>query len=76
MGLVTSDSTDDRILLALDTLLGALDVLLALGGLDLGLALGMLLLAGLLPLGGAGDVANGLLDGTSDRVVVAADGSR
>lgn len=56
--LVTSDGTDDRVLLALDALLGALDVLLALGGLDLGLAGGVLLAAGVGPGGCASEVSD------------------
>lgn len=71
LGLVAGDRANDVVDLARDLVLGALGVALGLGGLDLSLALGVLLLASLLPLGGAGGVADGLLDGTSDRVVVA-----
>lgn len=68
--LVASDGANDVVDLTRDLVLGALGVTLSLGGLVLGLALGVLLLTGLLPFGGAGDVADGLLDGTGDGVVV------
>jgi hypothetical protein len=45
LGLVTSDGADDAVLLAFDTVGGALDVALGLGSLDLGFAAGVLLLA-------------------------------
>ena len=70
LGLVAGDGADNVVNLARDLVLGALGVALGLGGLDLGLTLGVLLLAGLLPVGRAEGVADGLLDGTSDRVVV------
>lgn len=70
LALVTSDGADNVVDLARDLVLGALGVLLGLGGLDLALTLGVLLLAGLLPLGRTESVTDGLLDGTGDRVVV------
>lgn len=68
--LVAFDGADDVVELAGDLVLGTFSVALGLGGLDFGLALSVLLLTGLLPVDGAGDVADGLLDGTGDRVVV------
>lgn len=67
---VASDGTDNVVNLAGDLVLGTLDVALSFGGLDLGLALGVLLLAGGLPVFGTENVSDGLLHGTSDRVVV------
>lgn len=68
--LVASDGTDNVVDLAGHLVLGALSVALGLGGLDLGLAFSVLLLASGLPVFGSENVSDGLLDGTSDRVVV------
>jgi hypothetical protein len=59
---VSSDGTDDGVLLADDTVLGSLSVALSLSSLVLGLAGGVLLLARLLPGSSAGDIADGLDD--------------
>jgi len=59
---ITSDSTDDGVLLASDAVGGALDVALSLSSLVLGLALGVLLLSGALPFSRADDIADGLDD--------------
>ena len=67
---VASHGTDDGVLLAAETVHGALGVALGLGGLILGLALGVLLLAGLGPGGGAGEVTDRLDDGAFERVVL------
>ena len=61
---ITCDGAHDGILLTAETVHGALGVALGLGGLVLGLALGVLLLARLLPGLEAGDVADGL-DGSA-----------
>lgn len=68
--LVAGDGTNNVVDLAGDLVLGALGVTLSLSGLELSLTLSVLLLTSLLPVGGAGDVADGLLDGTGDGVVV------
>ena len=70
---ITSHSTDDRVLFAADAVHSALDVALGLGGLVFGLALGVLLLSGLLPRLGAGEVAD-RLDGRALHGVVLAGG--
>lgn len=56
--LVAGDRADDGVLLAGDAVGGALDVALGLRGVVLGLALGVLLLPGLLPRGRTGEVAD------------------
>ena len=53
LGLVTSDGADDVVKLARDLVAKALGVSLGLGGLDLSLTLGVLLLASRLPVGRA-----------------------
>ena len=68
---VASHGADDGVLLAAETVHGALGVALSLGGVVLGLALGVLLLAGLLPRRGAGEVADGLDGRTLHRVELA-----
>lgn len=68
---VASDCTNDGVDLAADAVGGALDVLLCLSGVVLCLALGMLVLAGLGPGGGAGEVADGLDDGALQGVELA-----
>jgi hypothetical protein len=55
---VAGDGADDSVLLADETVGGALGVTLGLCGADLSLAGGVLLLAGVGPGGGAGDVAD------------------
>jgi hypothetical protein len=55
---VTSDGADDRVDLASNAVGSALDVALGLRGVVLSLAGGVLLLAGLLPRRGAGNVAD------------------
>ena len=67
---VTSHGTDDGILLAAETVHGALGVALGLGGVVLGLTLSVLLLAGLSPGLGAGEVADGLDDVALQGVVL------
>ena len=59
---VASDGANGRVLAAADAVLGALDVALRLRGVVLGLALGVLLLPGLLPGGRAGQVADRLYE--------------
>lgn len=68
---VASNGTDDGILLAADAVDGALSVALGLGGVIFGLALDVLLLAGLLPARGTGKVADGLDGITLDGVILA-----
>ena len=68
---VARDGADDSVLLAADAVRGALDVALGLGGLVLGLALGVLLLARLGPGFGAGQVADGLDGGALEGVELA-----
>ena len=68
---VASHGTDDGVLLAAETVHGALGVALGLSSVVLGLTLGVLLLAGLSPGLGAGEVADGLDDGTLDGVELA-----
>ncbi len=68
---VASDGADDGVHLAGDAVDGALDVVLRLGGVVLGLALDVLFPARLLPGLGAGQVADGLDNGALERVVLA-----
>ena len=70
---VASKGADDSVLLAGEAVGGALDVVLGLGGVVLGLTLGVLLLAGLGPGLGAGEVTDGLDDGTLDGVELTGD---
>lgn len=59
--LVAFGRSHELVDLAADSIFGALDVPLSLGGLVLGLAAGLLLLAGTLPRLSTGEIANGLL---------------
>ena len=68
---IASDGTDDGVDLTTDAVGRALDVLLRLGGVVLGLALRVLVTAGLGPGGGAGEVTDRLDDGALERVVLA-----
>ena len=67
---VARDGTDDGILLAAETVHGALGVSLGLGGVVLCLALGVLVPARGGPGLGAGEVADRLDDGALDGVVL------
>ena len=67
---VPRGSTNNRIYLATDAVDGAFDVTLGLCGVVLGLALGVLLLARLLPCLSTGEVADSLNDSALDRVVL------
>ena len=67
---VASHGTDDGVLLAAETVHGALGVSLGLSSVVLGLTLGMLLLPGLSPGLGAGEVADGLDDVALQGVVL------
>ena len=69
--LVASDGTDNSVLLALEAVTCALDVLLRLGGLDLSLTCSMLLASRVDPRGRASQVADGLDGGALGRVVLA-----
>lgn len=70
---VAHDGADDGVLLAGEAVHGALGVAFGLGGLVLGLALGVLLLARLGPGLGARQVANGLDGGAFERAELAID---
>lgn len=69
--LIARDRADDRVLLAFHTVGDALGVVLRARGGHLGLAVVVLLAAGLRPCGGAGEVADGLDEGALDGVVLA-----
>ena len=68
LALVTSDSPRDSIILALEAITSTFDVALCLRCGDLALAAGVLFLPRLLPRLSAGQVADGLDDGTLSRV--------